>query len=89
MNNTLFKLQLLNEFLSESQKHRQILLDELIDNATDPVVRKRRFRMLSNLATFESSVIKKISEFDTDDIRDLFSVDPITKELEVLLDRSA
>lgn len=89
MNNTLFKLQLLNEFLAESQKHRQILLDELIDNATDPVVRKRRFRMLSNLSTFESSVIKKISEFETDDVSDLFLCHAFNYELELLVDRSA
>jgi hypothetical protein len=89
MNNTLFKLHLLNEFLSESQKHRQLLLDELIDNATDPVIKKRRFRMLSNLSTFEAVVIKKIFEFDTDDINDLTWSTIFTDELRMLLDRSA
>jgi hypothetical protein len=89
MNTVLFKLQMVNDFLAELQQHRQILLNELVDNATDPVIRKRRFRMLSNLATFEASVIKKISEFETDNIHDLFSVEIIVKELELLLDRSA
>lgn len=89
MNTTLFKLRMINDFLIESQRHRQILLDELIDNATDPVIRKRRFRMLSNLATFEASIIKKISEFETNDMRDLFFIDTIAEELKKLIDRSA
>ena len=89
MNTTLFKLRMINDFLIESQRHRQILLNELIDNATDPIIKKRRFRMLSNLATFEASIIKKISEFETDDVHDLFFVEPIIEELSRLLDRSA
>ena len=89
MNTTLFKLQMINNFLIESQRQRQILLDELIDNATDPVIKKRRFRMLSNLATFEASIIKKIYEFETDDARDLFSLSTIIYELNLLLNRSA
>jgi hypothetical protein len=89
MNTTLFKLHLLNEFLAESQIRRSILLEELINNATDPVIKKRRFRMLSNLATFEASMIKKIADFDTDDIRDLFLIESITVELDSLINRSA
>lgn len=89
MNITLLKLQLLNEFLAESQKHQQILLDELIDNATDPVIKKRRFRMLSNLAVFESTVIKKIHEFDTDDVGDFLNFNQFKFDLELLVDRSA
>jgi hypothetical protein len=90
MNTTLLKLQILNNFLSESQKYRQILLNELIDNATDPVVKKRRFRMLSNLSTFEADMIKKINEFETDNVHDLLQyLHILNAELEVLLDRSA
>ena len=89
MNDTFFKLRLLNEFLVESQARRSMLLEELIDNATDPVVKKRRFRMLSNLAAYEASIIKKIANFDTDDIHDLLLFQSLSDELDSLLDRSA
>jgi hypothetical protein len=93
MNDTFYKLCMLQKFLTETQQHRQTLLTELVDNATDPVIKKRRFRMLSNLSTFEAVVIKKISEFETDDVNDLIeSTIELTifkNELTMLLDRSA
>ena len=89
MNDTFFKIRLLHAFLAETQKHRQILLDELVNNATDPTVRKRRFRMLSNLAVFEGSIIKKIQNFETDNIQDFFQEYILSAELDALLDRSA
>lgn len=64
--NTLLGLALLDRFLESSQKVRTDLLNELIDNATDPVIRMRRFRMLSHLAAYESQVIQKIHRFHGD-----------------------
>lgn len=89
MNTTLLKYKLLDEFLTETQKHRSLLLQELLDNATDPVIKKRRFRMLSNLSTYESSMIKKIYEFDTTNPGDLSVFDGLYEEIVSLLDRSA
>jgi hypothetical protein len=89
MNTTLLKYKLLDEFLAETQKHRCLLLEELLDNATDPVIKKRRFRMLSNLSTFESSMIKKIYDFETDNPGDLLIFHTLTEEIDSLLDRSA
>lgn len=64
--NTLLRLDLLTTFLESSQKVRTDLLNELIDNATDPVIRKRRFRMLSHLAAYEAEIIGKIQLFHGD-----------------------
>jgi len=89
MNDTLFKLYIIDEFLKKTQEHRKILIQELIDGACDPVIKKRRFRMLRNLSEYESSVIKKIADFETDDIRDLLCPDIFDFEIEFLLDRSA
>lgn len=89
INTTLLKLRVLNEFLTETQNQRQILWQELIDNATDPVVKMRRFRMLANLSSFESSVIQKIQAFQTTDPTDLFDSQPLIQELLAVIDRSA
>jgi hypothetical protein len=89
MNDTFFKLRILNQVLSATQKEREMLLTELVNDATDPTIKKRRYRMLSNLATFEASVIKKIYDFETDDFGDLYSSIFFTEELKRLLDRSA
>lgn len=88
-NTTFIKLKILSNFLEESQKCRQQLLDELVDNATDPVIKKRRFRMLSNLATYEASIIKKIYESDLENAVDVFQAWELISELDLLLDRSA
>jgi hypothetical protein len=60
---------------------RETLLAELINNATDPVKRMRRARMLSQLSMYESQIIKKIAELETDDVSDFldsnFEIDAI------------
>jgi hypothetical protein len=89
MNDTFFKLRILHEVLTATQKERETLLSELVNSAIDPTIKKRRYRMLSNLATFEASVIKKIYDFETDDLSDLYSSSFFIQELKTLLDRSA
>lgn len=49
---------------------RTILEQELQEKASDPVIFKRRFRMLSQLADYESQVYKKIYSFETEDLND-------------------
>jgi hypothetical protein len=46
---------------------RALLKKELQEKASDPVIFKRRFRMLSQLADYESQIYKKIHNFATDD----------------------
>jgi predicted PolB exonuclease-like 3'-5' exonuclease len=64
MNTAFLKVKLLDDFLKETHKHRQKLLEELIVKTNNPVVRMRRFRMLSQLADYESITIKKIMLLD-------------------------
>jgi hypothetical protein len=59
MNTAFLKVKLLDDFLKETHKHRQKLLEELIVKTNNPVIKMRRFRMLSQLAEYESVTIKK------------------------------
>jgi len=68
-----FRLHMLTQFLKEVQHHREKLLNELIDRATDPVIRMRRFRMLSQLSQYESQIINKIANVETDDVGDFIN----------------
>ena len=66
-NNTFFKLKVINDFLTATSAVRARLLNECISNGgTDPVVRMRRFRMLSQLSQFEAAEIIKIYNLDDD-----------------------
>jgi hypothetical protein len=81
-NTTFFKLKVVNDFLKATSEARNTLLEECIgQGGTDPVVRMRRFRMLSQLSQFEADTIKKIYNFDSDN-----DVDNLTQGLKLLLD---
>lgn len=88
MNDTLLRINLLCEFLSEVERVKKLLLDELIDNATDPVIRMRRFRMLQNLAQMESDMIQKISAFQSDNLEEWQDKTPFT-DISAVVNRSA
>lgn len=79
---------MLTQFLDEVKKHREQLLNELVDKATDPVIRMRRFRMLSQLSQYESQIINKIAEVETDNINDLLGLDFIL-EISTVINRDA
>jgi hypothetical protein len=66
-----YKIKLLKEFAEHCKIVRDQLIDELIINATDPIVRKRRYRMLHHLSIYESQIIQKINDFETDDPADI------------------
>lgn len=74
---TFYRIIMLQEFLEKIQITKKHLLDELINRATDPVILKRRFRMLSQLALYESIVISKIYNIETDDNNDFLKSDYI------------
>jgi hypothetical protein len=69
-----YKIKLLKELMEATHNKRTILLDELINNAIDPVIFKRRLRMMRHLNMYESQIIQKIQDFDTDDARDFEKV---------------
>jgi len=51
-------------------QHRTQLHQELYALADDPILLKRRFRMLSQLADYESQIYKKIYDFSSDSTDD-------------------
>ena len=80
-NKTFFKLKVVNDFLNATSKVRNELLEECVgQGGTDPVVRMRRFRMLSQLSQLEADTINKIYSFDSDN-----DVDTLTHGLKLLL----
>lgn len=73
--------------LIESQ--RTILKQELQERASDPVIFKRRFRMLTQLAEYESQIYKKIYNFNTDDFQDYnLAIHLIVQEIQDVTNRS-
>jgi len=64
---TFYRIVMLQEFLAKVQAAKEELLNELVSRATDPVILKRRFRMLSQLSLYESIVVSKIYNIETDD----------------------
>jgi hypothetical protein len=87
MNTAFLKVKLLDDFLKETHKQRQKLLEELIVKTNNPVIKMRRFRMLSQLAEYESITIKKIMTLDTNDVTD-FIDNGYRGEISVVVDRS-
>jgi hypothetical protein len=84
------RLSMLREFLSHSDKLKKNLLQELITRATDPVIRMRRFRMLRQLSIYESQIIKKIENLETDDSYDfVFYRAALEHEVNLIVNKSA
>jgi hypothetical protein len=70
-----YKLKLIKKLLESTQRIRSQLFDELVTNATDPVVYKRRYRMLRHLNIYEAQLLQKIQNFETEDVNDLNDFD--------------
>ncbi len=69
-----YKIRTIKNLLHKSNQAREQLLNELIINLTDPVIVKRRIRMLEHLNLYETQLVSKIQNFETDNIEDLTSV---------------
>ena len=65
-----FKLVLVDQVNQKIAYSRQRLTSELQSLATDPMLFKRRCRMLSQLAGYEGQIYKKIHAFDSDQMAD-------------------
>jgi chemotaxis response regulator CheB len=83
-----YKIVLLKNFLEKTHQARMQLFDELAIHAIDPVIYKRRFRMLTHLNQYEQQIIKKIQNFDTSDVNDL-TITPLAQGLYNILNKSA
>lgn len=70
-------------------KCRIELRQELFNLASDPTLLKRRYRMLSQLADYESQIYKKIHQFQSDDVNDyVLATHQIIHEIHNVSDRS-
>lgn len=85
---TFYRIIMLREFLAKVQVAKEELLNELISRATDPVILKRRFRMLSQLALYESIIVSKIYNLETDDNND-FLKSTYIDHISTVLNKSA
>lgn len=85
---TFYRIIMLQEFLAKVRAAKEELLGELISRATDPVILKRRFRMLSQLALYESMIVSKIYNLETDDNNDFLKSDYI-RAIPTITDKSA
>ena len=83
-----FKIKLIKKLLKSTEQVKNRLMDELIINATDPTIVKRRLRMIKNLNSYESQLIEKIQQFNTDDANDLIEFEP-HKYIHLIINRSA
>jgi hypothetical protein len=83
-----FKIKLIKKLLKSTEHAKNQLMDELITNATDSTIVKRRLRMIKNLNSYESQLIEKIQQFDTNDANDLVGFEP-DKYIHQIINRSA
>jgi hypothetical protein len=84
-----FKLRAVTYITNQVSAARQKLLDELVVFASDPVILRRRMRMLEHLSAYESQIIKKLQTFQTQDPVDIIDLEFISKEINVICSRSA
>jgi hypothetical protein len=87
MNTAFLKIKLLNDLLKTTQVARQQLINEAIIKTNNPVIKMRRFRMLSQLAEYESVAINKIMQLESDDVLD-FIDNVYQSEIYNIVDRS-
>ena len=84
-----YKLSLIDIVGRLINNQRTLLEKELQEKASAPVIFKRRFRMLSQLADYESQIYKKIYNFVTDDVCDYIQVIYLIKtEIQNVTNRS-
>ena len=83
-----FRLRMLRLFLQHSIQLKNQLLQELFDHATDPVIRRRRLNMLQQLSAYETQIIGKIQNLNSDNVKDFLSKS-FELEADKVVDRSA
>lgn len=71
-----YKIRLIKKLLHFTNQARNKLLEELIIDATDPTIIKRRIRTIRHLNLYENQLLEKIQNFQTDDVTDLNNFNP-------------
>ena len=84
-----YKLIVVDLVSKKINYHRTALHQELCELANDPVLLKRRFRMIAQLAEYESQIYKKIYEFSSSKVDDyVLATRRIINEIHHVTDRS-
>lgn len=69
---------------------REKIQKELYQKAIDPILLKRRARMLSQVADYESQIYKKIYNFQGDDVSDYaLAIQLVTNDLRNVINPSS
>lgn len=84
-----YKIKTTKKLIELANDHRNKLLSELVDYATDPVIVKRRLRMLSQLSQLESQLLSKIRSFETADVADFNCSLQLLREIMCVTDRDS
>jgi hypothetical protein len=83
-----YRIKITKKLIQEATNHRNKLLSELIEHATDPVIFKRRLRLLAQLSDLESQLLTKIQSFETDNVDD-FDLQILFNEFRHVTNRSS
>jgi hypothetical protein len=89
VNHVFYKNCLLTEIESRVAQARQKLIDELIAAGSDPVVYRRRIRMLQQLSTWHAQIINKLFAFESDDPADYLEIRGAMIDLHSITSRNA
>jgi hypothetical protein len=89
INHSFYKTLLLDSVEKNVADARQKLINELITAGNDPVVWKRRVRMLSQLSQWHSDIVEKIYTFETDSVEDYQLINSLWQELYIVTSRNA
>lgn len=89
INHVFYKNHLVAEIENQIGQSRQLLVAELIAAGSDPVVYRRRFRMLKHLNLWHAQIITKLLDFETDDPADYLEFKYFMMELHNITSRNA
>ena len=83
-----YKIKLIKKLLVCTEQIRNELFNELTIHATDPIIVKRRLRMIRHVNLYQNQLVEKIQNFETDNIDDLNKFD-FLKNIKSIIHRSA
>jgi len=83
-----YKIKLIKKLLLCTEQIRNELFNELTVHATNPIIVKRRLRMIRHVNLYQNQLIEKIQNFETDNIDDLNKID-FKNNIKYIIHRSA
>lgn len=89
INHVFYKNNIIAEIETRTSVIRQELLNELVAAGSDPVVWKRRFRMLKHLNLLQAQLIDKLYKFETDNPEDYLELANLNFDLLLTTSRNA